>query len=262
MPNIIISGGCSSMGRETMRMDMMWEPEDMMEDDPFSDEAPTFSYDIQTLSVVSSTMSDEDELSPILERVPTFVEDSSSNEDDDSFDEFLMMPEDEFEDDDHTTDRIIPDDIKTAMIYNHFPLAPSVHPITPPYLPKATIPRQLPLMAVPTVYCHTAHVNVPSPVPNAVELQHQYAQTFHCRTAHANVPRPVPNTVELHNQYAQTLGKLAASMRRSEETRNEILRHQHLGGDSIKEFNAGYESRHRIWSFIESQRQPTRNQSC
>jgi hypothetical protein len=181
-----------------------------------------------------------DEMSPILERVPTFVEDSSSYEDEDSFDDFLMMPEDEFEEDDRATpDGILTDDIKTVMTYNNFPLAPSVHPITPPYMPKATIQRhiqrQLPPMAAPGVHCHTAH---------------------------ANVPRPVPNTVELQRQYAQTLRQLAASMRRSEETRNEILRHQHLGGDSIKEFNAGFESRHRIWSFIESQRQHTRHQSC
>jgi hypothetical protein len=63
---------------------------------------------------------------------------------------------------------------------------------------------------------------------------------------------------ELNAQYTQAVARFAASMRRSEATRSEILR-QKLLVRNMSEFNAGVDSRSQLWSAMSSS-QPVRNQ--
>jgi hypothetical protein len=68
----------------------------------------------------------------------------------------------------------------------------------------------------------------------------------------------LPDASGLDEQYTQAVSRFAASMRRSEATRSEILRQRLLVHD-MNEFNAGANSRSQLWSAMVSNH-PVRNQ--
>jgi hypothetical protein len=140
------------------------------------------------------------------------------------FDDLLMMWDGDGLDDDDDSPRpgVYEDDLEMCLHDDVQPVQTSrCTPITPPST-RITYQGNLPPMVSPDVYSSRDSDNC-SPV-----------------------------SVELQQDYDQTLEKLAASMMRSEASRQEIQRQRQQVGEQSLDFATRQESRNKVWSFIEA----------
>jgi hypothetical protein len=141
----------------------------------------------------------------------------------DVFDDLLMMFDGDGLDDDDDSPRpgVYEDDLEMCLHDDVQSVQTSCTPITPPTT-RTAYQGSLPPMVSPDVYSSRDSDNC-SPV-----------------------------CVELQQDYDQTLGKLAASMMRSEASRQEIHRQRQQVGEQSLDFATRQESRNKVWSFIEA----------
>jgi hypothetical protein len=140
----------------------------------------------------------------------------------DVFDDLLMMFDGLEDEDDSPRPGVYEDDLEMCLHDDVQPVqTSSCAPITPPTM-KTTYQGNLPPLVSPDMYSSRDSNNC-SPV-----------------------------SVELQQDYDQTLEKLAASMMRSEASRQEIHRQRQQVGEQSLEFAIRQESRNKVWSFIEA----------
>jgi hypothetical protein len=182
----------------------------------------------------------------------------------DTFEDLLMIVDD-LEDE---TSFILPED--NSMQLQHEEVTSIFEP--PMYESHCHRPETPPRQTLSS--CQGAQPPMVSP---EITLPMKVSLPFHFSPPEVAVSA-LPNVQELQYQYKETLQKLAASMRRSEVTRSEIIRQQKMSVERVSprsqtnnismdidahDFFSGSSgtladlanSRHQVWSFIESHNQ-------
>ena len=96
-------------------------------------------------------------------------------------------------------------------------------------------------------------------VPNTISPEVSFRSLLSNKGESSESSDTIPHSDELTAQYTEAITRFAASMRRSEETRSEILR-QKLVVPDIKGFNAGVQSRNKLWSAMDDSTRSTNSQ--